>query len=69
VLTRCKESADLVDDCVSGSRRRRWSDVKEAEEISEAMLAESVDDKHLTPAVLPVHVGAREVNDAHVDVH
>jgi hypothetical protein len=75
VLTRSKESADLVNDGVTGARRGGRCDMKEAEEVGESMLAERVDHKHLLPAVLPIHVCSRNVDDAQcsasndVDVH
>jgi hypothetical protein len=69
VLTRCKECADLVDDGVTGASRGRWSDVKEAEELREALTAEGDDDEGLSPGVLPLHVHTRKGDNAHEDVH
>jgi hypothetical protein len=43
--------------------------MKEAEKLSESVLAERVDHKRLPPAILPIHVRSRKVDDAHEDVH
>ena len=69
MLTRREECADLVDDSVTGASRRRWSDVKEAEELRETLPAEGVDHEGLSPGVLPVHVHTRKGDNTHVDVH